>query len=45
MNAAKKHAVAIAIATASVLLGIYILRKAPVLSGVTGPLVDKALNG
>lgn len=45
MNAAKKHAIAAAIATATVLLGIYVLRKAPVISGITRPLVDKALMG
>lgn len=39
------HIKAALITTATVLAVIYAMRKAPVVSGVTAPLVNKALNG
>ena len=45
MKDVKKYAIAGAITTVAALLGIYLLRKAPVVSGFTAPLVNKALNG
>lgn len=39
------HAKAALITTVGVLIVIYVARKAPVVNGITGPLVNKALNG
>lgn len=40
-----KHVTAALITTATVLAVIYAARKLPVVNGVAGPLVNKALNG
>lgn len=45
MKDAKKYLVPAAMTIGTVLLGIYLLRKAPVVSQFTAPLVNKALNG
>lgn len=45
MDTVKKHAVPALIMIGTVLIGIYVLRKAPIISPITGPFVDKALNG
>lgn len=45
MKDVKKYAIAGAITTVAALIGIYLLRKTPVVSGFTAPLVNKALNG
>ena len=45
MNNVKKYAISAAVTTVAALIGIYLLRKAPVVSGITAPLVNKALVG
>ncbi len=45
MNLVKKHAVPALMTTFAVLVVVAILRKAPVISPITRPLVDKALGG
>lgn len=45
MKDVQKYLVPAAMTIATVLIGVYVLRKAPVISGVTAPLVNKALNG